>query len=147
MSIVQPMIFIFIGGMVLGYSMAACSIFTKYHSHVPWRLLTTIVCYSLPALLGYSFVMGLILSLLFPCRIASNGIYGYSFGGTRGYLGWADIASVKKGRLGNLHFLRLFDNAGHDFIWLPLFQSRRVEFENEIRRLAPPNHPVLSQLS
>ncbi len=141
------MIFIFVGGLVIGHLMVLCLLVFKYHSHIPWRLVLAIVAYSLPGILIYSLVMGMTVSLLFPSRIASNGIYGYSFGGARNYLGWTEIARAGTVRLGNLVFLRLYDGAGKAVIWLPLFQSRRVEFREEIRKFAPPNHPVLSQLS
>ncbi|HEY1661809.1 MAG TPA: hypothetical protein VGI03_05265 [Verrucomicrobiae bacterium] len=147
MSIVPPMIFIFIGGLVIGYAMGICVLLFKYHSNIPWHLIPTIVAYSVPGILIYSFVTGLTVSLLFPSRIASNGIYGYSFGGSRNYLGWTEIARAGKIRLGNLVFLRLYDSTGRAMIWLPLFQSRGAEFQNDIRKFAPPNHPVLSHLS
>ena len=99
-----------------------------------------------PFILVYAVVFSVIISLLYSCIITPAGIYGHSFWGLRRYLGWSDIAAAKKGKLGNLVFLKLYNSAGCSIIWLPLFQAKRVEFQEMVRKCAPPGHPVLSHL-
>jgi hypothetical protein len=41
-----------------------------------------------------------------------------------------------------LRFLRLYPSDGTGPTWIALSQSRRREFEEEIRKLAPPDSPI-----
>jgi hypothetical protein len=146
MAIVPLIILIFVGGFIVGHAMGISVLVASHRSPFPWHLLSIIICYSVPLILIYACIMALAISLFFPSCITSNGIHGYSFWGSRSYLGWAEITRAEKASLVNLKFLRLYNNAGNAIIWLPLFQSARTEFQSEIRKFAPPNHPILSHL-
>jgi hypothetical protein len=91
--------------------------------------------------IGYSWMI----SLLFPDAFSADGIYGHSFWGRRRFVRWHDIASAQTFRLGNLRWLRVYAADGN-ITWLALFQSRDIEFRQEIKRLAPPGSPVLNYL-
>jgi hypothetical protein len=146
MALVPITVFIFISGLVLGYALALSTILLKEKSGSDWHELFNYTPIVIPFLMIYAFAIALAISLIYPCCVAVTGIYGHSFWGLRSYLGWSDISAAKKTRLGNLVFLKLCNKAGRAVIWLPLFLSRRVEFQEAIRKFAPPGHPVLSHL-
>jgi hypothetical protein len=146
MAILPGVIFIFVAGFVLGHGVGFCMHLVKHHSPVNWSFLSEMILYSIPALLIYAFLFALIIRMAFPTYLSSSGIYGHSFWGIRHYLGWTDIVRARKFRMGNLAYLRLYARNGRAMIWLPLFQSSRREFFNEIRKFAPPNHQILNHL-
>jgi hypothetical protein len=96
------------------------------------------------ALVAWVFSVGYawMLSLLCPDAFSADGIYGHSFWGRRRFVRWQDISSVQSFWLGNLRWLRVYAVDGK-ITWLALFQSRDIEFRQEIKRLAPPTSPVL----
>ena len=145
MSILPPLIFIFVGALALGFVLG-CVIMTKHHYTLHWVVAPKIILFSIPLLLLYALVFTLAISFLFPSFICASGIYGHSFLGGRRHLGWAGIVQVKKARVANLVYLRLYDKEGRAVMWLPLFQSPGAAFRNEIRKFAPPGHPILSHV-
>ncbi len=145
MAILPPLIFISIGALVLGFALGTV-ILAKHHYHLNWVIASKIILFSIPLLLLYALVFTLAISFLFPSFICATGIYGHSFLGGRQHLGWAEIIRVKKVCLGNLVYLRLYGKEGRGVMWFPLFQSPPAAFRNEIRRFAPPGHPILGHL-
>lgn len=146
MSILPPLIFIFVGAIVLGLVLGLV-IVTKHHYALNWVIAPKVVLLSIPLLLLYALVFTMAVSFLFPSFICASGIYGHSFLGGRQHLGWAGIVQVKRVRVANLVYLRLYDKEGRAVMWLPLFQSPRAAFRNEIRKFAPPGHPILSHVN
>ena len=146
MKILPGAVFIFIAGFVLGHGLGISTILIRHHFHANWSLVSKAVLYSIPVLLIYAFAFASIMRLVFPTYISSSGVYGHSFCGIRRYLGWADIVQTRRFFLGNLVYLRLYARNGKAVIWLPMYQSRRLEFFNEIRKFALPNHPILNHL-
>lgn len=97
-------------------------------------------------LVVYSLAVAWILSLLFPAAISADGIYGHSSCGMRRFVSWHEIAAVRMFRLFNLRWLRVYTTAKRKAIWLPLFQSHKAEFDQQIKRFAPAGNPLLSHL-
>jgi hypothetical protein len=126
--------FIFMGGMTV----FLIGIVVMEGFPLDWVALAFAVGFALVCSIGQSFA----LSVLFPVAFSEDGIYGHSFWGRRRFIRWQGIASVRKFRLLNLRWLRLYATDG-EITWLALFQSRGTEFRQEVRRLAPPNSPVL----
>ena len=86
------------------------------------------------------------LSFLFPDALSPEGVYGHSFWGRRNFVRWQDITAVRSLRILNLRWLRVYSTIESKTTWLGLFQARRVEFRQEVQRLAPPGSPVLTCL-
>ena len=147
MAVIPSTIFIFVAGFILGHVGGISLLLIEHGTHVNWAAVSKIVLLSIPAMLLFAFVWALVLRLLFPSYVSSAGVHGHSFWGTRAYLGWPDMARAKKFRLGNLVYLRLYSKTGETIIWFPLFLSPPAGFVTEIRKSAPPNHPILSHLA
>lgn len=98
---------------------------------------------SLPA---SSLLLTWLLSILCPASFSAAGIYGHSFWGNRRFVRWDDISEVRKFRFFNLPWLRIRARSDGKVTWLALFQSRPVEFQTEIQRLAPAGSLVLKYL-
>jgi hypothetical protein len=146
MAIVPMVLFIFLAGFIFGYGLGFGIAMAKVKAQVSWAILFKSAPFIIPFLLIYAVAFAFVISLFYPCSITSAGVYGHSFLGLRRFLGWSDISAAKKVSLGNLVFLRLRSNTDGTTIWLPLFQSDRVEFLETVRKCAPPGHPVLSHL-
>lgn len=80
----------------------------------------------------------------FPVVLSEQGLSAHSFWGVRRFMCWQDIASTRSIRILNLLWLRLYSRDGKEVIWLAMFQSRPAEFRAELRKLAPPGHPLLN---
>ena len=80
-------------------------------------------------------------------KVSSSGIHGHSFWGMRHFLNWTEIIQVRRFKLGNLVYLRLYSGVDSRVIWFPLFQSPPIGFREEIRKFAPPNCPILNHLN
>jgi len=91
-----------------------------------------------------SFIGAWALSFLFPAFLSTQGVYGHSFWSMRRFVRWQDVTSARPFRFLNLRWVRIY--AGNKVTWLPLFQSRDLEFQQEIRRFAPSNSPILKCL-
>jgi len=94
----------------------------------------------------YSFVASLMLSYLFPDAISPEGVYGHGFWGQRQFVRWQDVAAARTLRILNLGWLRVYSTTDSKTTWLGLFHSRSAEFREEIKRLAPPDSPILNCL-
>ncbi len=92
-----------------------------------------------------SFVMAWLVALFYRVGLSPGGIYGHSFWGQRRFIGWLEIKAARTIQIGNLPCVRIYGDDGK-VVWLLLFQSRTVEFREEIRRLAPPDSPILKCL-
>jgi hypothetical protein len=95
------------------------------------------------SLLVFSLIASCALSLSWPAGFSGNGVYGHSFWGVRRFVRWQEIEAARTFRLLNLQWLRIYRNGDGEVTWLALFQSDKNEFQQEIRRLAPPGNPVL----
>lgn len=138
-SIFSCAIFIFVGGTVficIGTILLDGFAGTLHH----WRLLLGI---SLFLSLPFSFVYSLALAVLSPPVAFSNdGIYAFSFSGKKRFLRWENILQIRRFRLFNLAYLRIYSKVNKDILWIPLFQSRPVEFLHEIGKFAPGDSPI-----
>ena len=142
-----PLVFIFVGAVFIGCALGLCLVLVKHDFHPNGAVAIRILLLAVPLLLLYALVFTLAISFLFPSFVCSNGIYGHSFWGERRHLGWKEIVQAKKFRLGNLVYLRLSGQGGKQVIWFPVFQSPAAAFRNEIRKFAPPGHPILVHLN
>jgi hypothetical protein len=77
-------------------------------------------------------------------RLSSEGVCGNSFRGVRRFVRWQDIVAVKPLRILNLRFLRLYPADGTCPVWMGLFHAHEKEFDEELKRLAPANSPILT---
>ncbi len=102
----------------------------------------TVIFFGIP----FSVLLALTINRFFPVGFSPDGIFGHSLWGRRSLVRWQDISMVRKFNLANLAYLRIYSGPGGKTIWLPLFQSRSAEFQEEIRKLAPANCPILSYL-
>lgn len=151
MRIIPSMIFISVGGLCLGYLFGIALILIKHQFAINWMSLLKRIPFTIPiailAALVLSFIWSSILALLFPSYISSNGIHGHSLWSGRCFIAWADITRAKKFNLMNLTYVRLYSGSNATTLWLPLFQSPRVEFLKEIAKFAPPNSPIRDYLN
>jgi hypothetical protein len=86
------------------------------------------------------------LARYFPVALCSEGLYGHSVWGVRRFIRWQDVAAVNRFRIINLRWLRIYSRVDKEVVWLAMFQSRPIEFHDEIRRLAPKGNPLLNHL-
>ena len=87
----------------------------------------------------YSFVT----VVLNPAAFSNKGIYSHSFWGMKlRFLQWDDILQIRRFKLLNLTWLRIYSKTSKNVLWLPLFQSRPTEFLHEIGRFAPADSPI-----
>ena len=93
-----------------------------------------------------SFLYAWLLTLCFTLKLTPEGVFGHSCWGIRRFVGWQEIVAVKPFRFLNLRYLRLFQNGRACPVWMPLYQAHKSEFEQELKRLAPPNSPIRSYL-
>jgi MFS family permease len=119
-----------------------------FHVHLDllmfWRVTQNTI---LPILL-LCVIMTLVLYVVaIPTGISSDGIYARSSSGFRRFIGWADIAKVKKRTIFNLRFLRLYSSVDGKVTSVPLFLACKNEFRDEIRKFAPPDSPILKFLN
>lgn len=91
----------------------------------------------------YSLGASWMLSALNSAGFSADGIYGHSVWGRRRFVRWQDIAMARTFRFFNLRWIRLHAATNKKVTWLPLFQTQKADFYLEIRRLAPPDSPVL----
>jgi hypothetical protein len=87
-----------------------------------------------------------VISVCFPIKLAPAGVHGHSFGGAPRFILWQDIARATPFRYLTFRFLRLHPADGKGATWVALSQSRQKEFEEEIRKLAPPDCPIRAYL-
>ena len=132
---VPPMsVFIAIFGM-LG---VCCIIVIKDGFHFDFHALAIVSLFAIIFSIGWSWMV----SLLFRAAFSADGIYGHSFWGFRRFVCWRDIVRVHPFRMANLSWLRVHGTDGR-VTWLALFQVRRSDFCQEIRKFAPPDSPAL----
>jgi hypothetical protein len=136
-AIIPGAIFLFVSSMTF----SLCAISLQYGWHIDGRALA----FTTGAVLMFSFAYSWLMARLFPIGFSADGIYGHSFWGRRRFVSWQEIATARPRRLGNLRWLRVYAIDGK-VTWVALFQSRDTEFQQEIRRLAPPGNPVLNHL-
>jgi hypothetical protein len=85
---------------------------------------------------------GWTISVCFPNKLEAAGVHGHSFWGVPRFIRWPDIQKATPFRYLTFRFLRLCPGDGKGATWIALSQSRRKEFEEEIRKLAPPENPI-----
>jgi hypothetical protein len=95
---------------------------------------------------------GVIVTFLLYVAIISvglsvDGMYGSSVWGLRRFIHWADIAKVRKFQFLNLNHLRIYSKADGKVTWLILNQANKKKFQDEIRKFAPPDSPILNFLN
>lgn len=149
-GILPSMIFIFVGGIAVGYPFAFFLILTDHEFAVNWQDILKFILFSIsiifPAALLFSFVFASVMSVSFPTYISVHGIHGHSFWGKRRFIGWNEIAEAKKFTMFNLKYVHLYPVASRKFLSLPLFQSSQAEFLSEIAKFAPPDSPIRNHL-
>ena len=111
--------------------------------NVSWLLLLKILgLFMIP----YSLLATLIMRWVLWAGFSSDGIYGHSIWGRRRFIGWKDILRVRRFTLGNLPWIRIYSAMDGKVTWLPLFQSRPIEFREEIQKFAPLDNPIRSHI-
>ncbi|MFN7140250.1 MAG: hypothetical protein ACK4UN_13020 [Limisphaerales bacterium] len=75
-----------------------------------------------------AFAGSIVIVWFCPHHISAEGLQGYSVWGTRRFIRWEGVDCVKRLRLGNLVWLRLFSRENGKVIWLPLFIYDREAF-------------------
>ena len=108
-----------------------------------WRVLVSTILFVTAPL---SFLLSLAFILLYSVAFSNEGIYSYSVLGTKCFLRWDDILQVRRFKLLNLTYLRIYSKADKNVLWLPLFQSQPAEFMREIGKFAPPGCPIRNHL-
>jgi hypothetical protein len=136
-AILPVAIFVFIGGM----AWSSCLIVVRYGRLVDGRALTVASGYGLI----FSFVWSWLMALFLPVGFSAEGIHGYSFWGRRRFVAWPAVTKARTFGLLNLKYLRIYGADGR-VTWLPLFPSKRAEFQQEIRKFAPVGNPVLDYI-
>jgi len=132
---VTPMsIFIFIVGMLL----LCCIIVMRDGFHFDFGALAITSVFAAVFSIGWSWMV----SLSFRAAFSADGVYGHSFWGFRRFVRWQDIVGARPFRFANLPWLRIHGADGQ-VTWLALFQVRKSDFWQEIRKFAPPDSPVL----
>ena len=145
MRIIPGVIFL-IGALMLGYFIGMVSVLVMYGFHLPWMGLFRVILISIPVALAFDFVAAWLISLSLPAYISSSGVHGHSFWCMRQFLNWTDIKEAKPFKFCTLTYVRLYSANDSKVMWLPLFQKPSPEFQNEIRKFAPPHSPILNQL-
>lgn len=109
-----------------------------------WRIIKI----AMPMILSGCVILTLYLYLvIIPTGISSDGIYARSPLGFRRFIRWTDIAKVRKITLLNLLYLLIYSSVDGRVTSLPLFQARKKEFRDEIRKFAPPDSPIVNFLN
>jgi hypothetical protein len=111
--------------------------------HLDARSLLTAVV----AVASAGFASAWVVSVCFPTKLGPSGVQGHSFWGAPRLIRWGDIHRAVSFHYLTLKFLRLFPSDGTAPTWIALSQARRREFEEEIRKLAPPESPIRAFLS
>ncbi len=114
------------------------------HEGTHLYLIAVLIVYLLFAISSFFFSM--IYPFIFPIGLSSNGIYSYAFPGFRGFVSWEDIVSIKPFRMANLLWLRLYSSKNSRVVYLALNVKPEEEFWKELKRLSPPNSPILPYL-
>jgi hypothetical protein len=142
-SIKSCFIFIFLSGMA-GVCIIQFFLHGFAHALRYWRIiLSGLLFVGAPICI----LQALILVLLNPVAFSNEGIYDYSVLGKKRLLRWEDILEVRRFKLINLTWLRIYSKVNKSVLWLPLFQSKPTEFVREIAKFAPPNSPIRNHLS
>jgi hypothetical protein len=97
-------------------------------------------------LVVYSLVVAWLLALLFPAGFSADGVFGHSACGMRRFVSWREIAVVRTFSIFNLRWLRVYTTTNTQVTCLPLFQTHKAEFHQEIQRFAPAGNPLLKRL-
>ncbi|HEY5297514.1 MAG TPA: hypothetical protein VIK59_06290 [Verrucomicrobiae bacterium] len=142
-SIISLFLFIFVGGcsisVIVGFLLFGHNDLPRYFraikSGMPFLLLLAVI------------ITSLLYVITKPVGFSSDGIYASSSWGFRRFVRWSDIAKVRKHRLLNLKFLRIYSSGDGKVTTLRLFQARKKEFRDEIRKFAPPDSLVLNFLN
>ncbi len=111
----------------------------------PIRILTALA-FVAPIYPILSLIGAYLLSKNCPTTISADGVTTQSFTGGRRFVRWQDITSARTLRALNLKWILVDAVNQSRAMQVPLFQPRKTEFIQEIRRLAPPGNPILNQL-
>jgi hypothetical protein len=94
----------------------------------------------------FCLVYAWVMTLCFTLKLTSEGVLGHSVWGLRRFIRWQDVATIRPFRFFSLRYLRLYPESGNRPIWIASFQARRADFEQELRRLSPPDCPIRKYL-
>ena len=146
MRIMPPLIFMVVGGLLAGHIPGITMVLAKNGHNLRWMMILKIILFSIPVVLAFAFVIAWLLSVLLPTYTSVNGVHGHSFWYVRQFLNWSDIKQAKRFKLCNLAYVRLYSGKDSKVMWFPLYQKPSPEFQNEIRKFAPPGSPILEHL-
>lgn len=90
-----------------------------------------------------SFLLAWLLSLMYPTKLDSEGVHGYSFLGLRSFVLWTDIESVRGFRLLNLKYIKLYSKQTGRVTWLGLFPADQTAFWKAIKDFCPSENPLM----
>ena len=129
---------LFLGGYALALpGLAVLSRFGLPPSAFAWALPSG-------ALLAVPLTLMIVLSE--RVRSDADGLRAADVWGLRRSMSWADIHAVKRFRMLNVQWLRLFPADGTRPLWLPIFLSRRDSFLAAVKETAPADHPLVRSL-
>jgi hypothetical protein len=140
-------IWFFLVGVIGGCVFSSCLIFATTGFHVNWRAYWQAELGGALFAAGCSFIFAAVFYWFFPAWLSVNGIFAHSAMGKRLFVGWQNIEKARTFTVLYLPWLRIYSSTSKKVAWLPLFQSCPAEFKNEIRKLAPPDSPVLKALN
>lgn len=126
----------------LGVPIYAALIAWRHGSQIPWKPFFTGMASFVPT----SIIGAGLVKLAYPVRLTTDGIHSQSIWGLPCFMRWQDIKTARRFRFFNLPWLRIYPKEKGTVMWMPLFQSARDQFKQEMQRLAPPDSPVLGQL-
>jgi hypothetical protein len=112
-----------------------------------WAVFLKFFYLELGGLLVLSGLVSCLFAWLWVFGVSREGVYGLSFWGTQLFIKWGDISKIRKRRLVNLVWLRIYSKTEGQVVWLPLFSSRPVQFRAELDSMAPTDHPIFQHLN
>jgi ABC-type dipeptide/oligopeptide/nickel transport system permease component len=143
MSLVLCSIITCIIGIVVGFVVVAFQ-----HGSIDFPRFWKILKIEMPLnLSGFVILTFYLYLVIIPTGISSDGIYARSLLGFRRHIRWADFAKIRKFTLLNLQYLLIYSSIDGKATSLPLFQARKKEFWDEIRKFVPPDSPILKFLN
>ena len=113
---------------------------------VAWRFAPLAVVVGAVVAILWAALWALLLHFLFPTRLSSDGVSGYSFWGVRRFIAWENISMARPFRLLNLRWVRLYSPHDSKVTYVPRFPSDPLAFRAELQRLAPSQCPIFKYI-
>ena len=111
-----------------------------------WRLAPHAVAIGGVVAILWATLWALLLHFLFPTRLSSDGVSGYSFWGLRRFIAWEHISKARSCRFLNLRWMRLYSSCDGKVSYMAEFPSDSDGFRAELHRLAPTQCPIFKYI-